>query len=340
MKWAADRYRRALAKATSVGYSIGVRHLEEWIEAFCPDSGVSVENPSEETLVLWVLYESRWLKGSSVHAYLHGVRDFNIDLGFGNVLSQKFRLVKVMKMIRKEDEGETGVRLGVTVPLLLELRDTLNLDIHDDRLLWASWCLGVFCLMRVGELVGDRRLRDLSLGSAGGRLWLNRSKTDYLGQGVSLSFYRNSTGACPWTAADLYVRMSEVSLDADGPLFVKADGTRMTRDWLIMEMRAALELLGYDGSLYNGISFRRGGAQSLALAGVSDRLIQAMGRWRSWCFKLYIGTQHEELERASHQMAAHSASGVWDGTAFNLDALLGEAEVPTAEQMRSKLCGW
>jgi hypothetical protein len=336
VKWAETRYQEALAKSTADGYRIGVNHLQDWINDFCPNSGLSVENPSEETLVLWVLYESQFLKGTSLNSYLHGVRDFNLDLGYGNVLTTKFRLQKVMKMIRKEDGEEAGVRLGVTVPLLLELRLTLDLELHDDRLLWATWCLGVFCLMRIGEIVGGRRGRDLRFGSAGGRLWLSASKTDYLGKGVALHFYKNGTDACPWTAADMYVRSSATPLDPDGPLFVKEDGSLVTREWLISQLRAAFDTLGYDGSLWNGISFRRGGAQSLALAGVSDRIIQAMGRWRSWCFKLYIGTQHEELEHASRQMAIYQPSAVWDVTAFNLDALLGE----TLEGLRSSLCGW
>jgi hypothetical protein len=233
--WAASRYKMALSKATSSGYRTGVQHLHDWAADFCPNSDVSVENPSEDTLVLWVLYESKWLKGSSVHAYLHGVRDFNIDLGYGNVLTGKFRLKKVMKMLLKEDGEETAVRLGVTVPLLQELRSTLDLNLHDDRLLWAMWTMGVFCLMRVGELVGDRRLRDLRFGSIGGRLWLNASKTDFLGKGVALNFYQTGTEACPWTAAEAYVRRSGVKLEWDGPLFVKEDGTKVTREWLIVQ---------------------------------------------------------------------------------------------------------
>jgi hypothetical protein len=120
------------------------------------------------------------------------------------------------------------------VPLLLELRATLDLSQHDDRLLWAAWCLGVFCLMRVGEIVGTRRLRDLTFGERGGRLWLNRSKTDFLGKGVALHFYRNNSEACPWAAANLYVQQSTISLDEE--LFVTENGKKMTRKWLIAKL--------------------------------------------------------------------------------------------------------
>ena len=93
MKWAATRYENAIGPSAARTYSKGVKHLASWIASFCPEeSGISVEDPDEETLVLWALYESQWMKGASVYSYLHGVRDYNLDLGHGNILTAKFRL--------------------------------------------------------------------------------------------------------------------------------------------------------------------------------------------------------------------------------------------------------
>jgi hypothetical protein len=50
---------------------------------------------------------------------------------------------------------------------------------------------------------------------------------------------------------------------------------------------------------YNGHSFRKGGAQSLAEANVPSDTIQAMGRWTSDCYKLYISTPQHAITSAA-----------------------------------------
>jgi hypothetical protein len=89
--------------------------------------------------------------------------------------------------------------------------------------------------------------------------------------------------------------------------------------------------------LYNGISFRKGGASSLAAAGVPDRVIKAAGRWRSDCFQLYIRMQLSELQSALVSMskldpASSNDESVWG--IFDSDCLFhDEAEAKEAAQL-------
>ena len=79
------------------------------------------------------------------------------------------------------------------------------------------------------------------------------------------------------------------ALRPTAPLFAWRDGNVLTRPALLA-VRALLDGLGIDRSPYRGISFRRGGATSLAEAGVPDRLIKMVGRWKSYVFARYIAT--------------------------------------------------
>jgi hypothetical protein len=40
----------------------------------------------------------------------------------------------------------------------------------------------------------------------------------------------------------------------------------------------------------------------VARAGVSDRVIRGMGRWKSWCYRMYLDLQIEEKLLASRQI--------------------------------------
>ena len=58
------------------------------------------------------------------------------------------------------------------------------------------------------------------------------------------------------------------------------------------------------GDEFNGISFRKGGALSMALAGVEDMVIRDLGRWSSGCFRRYIVLTDVEIDRAAKMAAA------------------------------------
>ena len=64
--------------------------------------------------------------------------------------------------------------------------------------------------------------------------------------------------------------------------------------------------LGDDG--WSGISFRKGGALSLALGGAPDRHIMDLGRWSSDCFRRYVELTDVEVNRAA-EMAAGASGG-------------------------------
>jgi hypothetical protein len=74
--------------------------------------------------------------------------------------------------------------------------------------------------------------------------------------------------------------------------------------------RAGVSLVDADGKpvRVKAASWRSGGVQSAKLAGLSDGLIMALGRWRSiaWCSYLFATVC--DLQKATTQMARAAAS--------------------------------
>ena len=71
-------------------------------------------------------------------------------------------------------------------------------------------------------------------------------------------------------------------------LWLRQDGTIPTRAWFIRRLRL------HFSSDVGGHSMRAGGATALAEAGIPPELIQAIGRWSSEAFRIYI-RQHPVL---------------------------------------------
>ena len=86
-----------------------------------------------------------------------------------------------------------------------------------------------------------------------------------------------------------------------GPFFLFADGSFLTRDRFVQEVRAALTCAGVDSSLYSGHSFRIGAATTAAKRKVPDSTIKMLGRWESAAYTryMYIRTPRETLASVS-----------------------------------------
>ena len=67
-----------------------------------------------------------------------------------------------------------------------------------------------------------------------------------------------------------------------------SDGTSLSRPRLVSALRQVLSTVGVDSSHYSGHSFRIGAATAAAAAGVSDAVIQQLGRWISSAYSSYI----------------------------------------------------
>ena len=79
-----------------------------------------------------------------------------------------------------------------------------------------------------------------------------------------------------------------------GPLFLLSSGQPLSRTLLTHWLKDIFAAAGIQGSFSNH-SFRIGAETVAARMGVPDHLIQAVGRWNSNAYKLYIRTPAEAL---------------------------------------------
>ena len=127
-----------------------------------------------------------------------------------------------------------------------------------------------------------------------------RSKCDQFGRGVDVIVGHTDTRICPVAAVVSYIALRQ---DQSGPFFINSHGVAVTKSWLVQQVRTILAGLGLPQGEYVGHSFRIGAATSVALAGVEDSTIQALGRWQSSAFLQYIRMPREQLATISRRLA-------------------------------------
>ena len=108
---------------------------------------------------------------------------------------------------------------------------------------------------------------------------------------------------------DFYRQHSAVALCDNEAAFQTADGSTLTRDWMVDTTNrlcslAGIFLLAEDGTAtpVKASSWRAGGARSATLAGLSGPMIMALGRWRSIAWGAYVAYALSDLESAAQQM--------------------------------------
>ena len=105
---------------------------------------------------------------------------------------------------------------------------------------------------------------------------------------------------CPVTAITPYLARRGAG---NGPLFIFENGSFLTRDNFVTEVRRVLDGAGIEASHYSGHSFRIGAATTAALAGVQDHMIKTLGRWQSSAYLAYIRLPPASLASISRHLA-------------------------------------
>ena len=120
-------------------------------------------------------------------------------------------------------------------------------------------------------------------------------KGDPFYRGTDILFTRQEV-ADPVTLLAEYVALRDTRHGAHSALFLREDGSHPTRSWFDSKFLTVLD------RRFGGHSPRAGGATFYAGLGVSESIIQALGRWSSAAWKIYI--REHPLIRAEQQLAA------------------------------------
>lgn len=178
---------------------------------------------------------------------------------------------------------------------------------------WAACTLGYFGFLRSAEFtvpslasfspeihlsVADIAV-DSQLSPSCIRLRIKASKTDPFRQGC---FVHIGLGKAPVCAVQALLSYLSVRGDSPGPLFLHKSGQPLSRATLSDWLRQILASAGVQGN-FSSHSFHIGAATVAARNGIPDHLIQALGRWTSNAYQLYIRTPSEVLAGLSNHLA-------------------------------------
>jgi hypothetical protein len=170
---------------------------------------------------------------------------------------------------------------------------------HDDLLFYTVLLVGFHALMRLGELVwpDKKGLQDyqkvtkrdsVELLAEGFSFFLPGHKADRFFEGNRIILQRNASGDDPDAPFCKYLVLRDKLFPFHPELWLRADGSIPTHAWFIRRLHQHFP------SDVAGHSLHAGGATALAQAGIPPHIIQAIGRWASETFQIYI-RQHPVL---------------------------------------------
>lgn len=261
--------------------------------------------PSEDTLALYIVFMSNHIKPSSVEVYLAGISHY---------LAPYYPSIRTVRQSQFIKQTLRGCMKTYNTPIhrvraltMLEVENCVSVftaqPSHDDLLFVSQLLIGFFALMRLGELVfPDDHLievqRKLSLRST---LKINNKsisfllpfhKADTKFEGNSILVLSNPSISNPVPIMKRYISSRDSLFPNNNILWLRKNGFPPRRKWFLDRLR---KVCGQD---VGGHSIRSGGATFLAQCGFSMDTIQALGRWSSDTFKIYI-RQHPLLLHAA-----------------------------------------
>lgn len=289
----------ALDQSTVRGYAIGARDYLR----FCLLHHLPLD-PTPLTLARYIAYTSQFI-ASGPH-YLSGVRHYLRDLYPEFDSNRRHPMVKsTIRGSRKFRADPIRRKLPLrTTHLNTFLQVVLHTQQYDDLLFITILSCAFYACHRIGELVPPapplfdwrKIIKRDTLQFSNGRIhyFLPYHKGDPFFRGSDILITSQEV-ADPVTLLKVYTQLRDQKHGARAPLFLRENGSHPSRAWFDHRFFALLD------RSYGGQSARAGGATFYASLGISEDILQALGRWSSAAWKIYI-RDHPTI-RMEHQLA-------------------------------------
>jgi hypothetical protein len=280
----------AIDKSTHLNYSSA---LNSYI-TFCRLHDFPID-PTPDTLSFYTVFMSHHIKPTSVDTYLSGICQ-QLEIYFPDVRNARRSVLvhRTLNGCKRLLGSPTGRKSALTHDHLLQVLARFgNSNDHNDKLFVAQIFTGFHALMRLGELcwpdnralqsfekISKRRTVKWPAGAY--QFFLPGHKADKFFEGNQIVIQRSDTPTDPYKPFLTYLKSRDSLFPFNPELWLMDDGTVPTRSFFITRLRAL-----FDTSIA-GQSMRAGGATSLAEAGVSPHIIQAIGRWKSDTWQIYV----------------------------------------------------
>jgi hypothetical protein len=305
--WSRERliHERSIALANALDSSTQVTynsHLQSYLN-FCKIHNFPTD-PTADTLSFFIVYMSKHINPRSLPGYLSGIIS-RLEPIFPQARENAKKPIvrRTLQGCKRLNPKAIARKRALDYGDLRKLLDTLSPQSSYDDLLFVVLVLtGFYALMRLGELVVPDQLakRNVSKIILRSSLKINDDRYQFLlpahkadrffeGNTILIQSTNSAPNAVP--IMQRYIRQRDVLFPHHPQLFLQSDGTVPARGFFMRRIKRALA-----GDV-GGHSMRSGGATALAIAGVPDNRIQAMGRWSSDAYQQYI-RKHPALLQA------------------------------------------
>ena len=296
--WTMDRFFNE--RSISLGYSLNSSSFTTYTSAlnsyltFCNLHHFPVE-PTSDTLSFYIVFLSSHINPKSDNSYLSGICR-QLEPFYPEVRHNRKTMLVSRTMTGCMRRFGSPVKRKTPLShanLLLILDSMVSSPSHDELLFAALVLTGFHALMRLGELVFPdkknlRNYRKISLRHSVSVLpgqysfFLPSHKADRFFEGNTILIQKLNTPTDPYRPFITYLNSRDIRFPLHPELWLTSHGRVPTRSWFLSRLRA------FFPNEIAGQSMRSGGATSLAEAGADLATIQAVGRWSSEAFRIYI----------------------------------------------------
>jgi len=291
----------SVAASTNLTYDSALASYTE----FCHKHNFPLE-PTVDTLSFYITFMSHHVKPSTISSYLSGITK-KLSPFFPSVQN-----VRGAPLVKKTLQGAYRLRSTpisrkrtITPRRLRSLPSTQVNPSHDHRLFLAMTWTGWHALLRTSDLADADRIdqRDarrtmlrssVTQGTDSIRITLPMHKADQNLSGHDIVLQRVDSFMNPIDLFQDYLSMRDSCFSLCPELWLRQDGSVPTYSWFVKNLK---HHLGNDREL-GGSSMRSGGADYLASIGTPHSIIQAVGRWSSEAYKVYL-RQHPTMVQSN-----------------------------------------
>jgi hypothetical protein len=286
--------------STKRGYQTGAK---DYI-TFCVNHHLPI-NPTPLTLSRYIAYTSQFI--ASAPKYLSGARHFLQEVYPDFDENRKHPTVQsTIRGSKKVRADPVTRKLPLRISHLAAfLQHAVSTTSYDTLLFATILVCAFFGCHRMGELVLTTKAQmdwrkvikcsSLTFFDNRAQYHLPYHKTDPFYRGTDILFSKHDI-VNPVDLLREYASIRDSLHGPRPPLFIRADGSIPTRSWF---SSIFFTFLSQD---YGGHSARAGGATYYASLGLSESVIQAIGRWSSAAWKIYI--RDNPTIRAEQQLAS------------------------------------
>ena len=297
-----------LSRELEVGRIAGPFDTPPFDNFVCSPLGVigSRENSAQEifpvsvdSALLFIAYlHLSEISAASIQTYVAALSFFNRLIGAQN-LGATFVIQKALVGAQRTSPAPT-TRLPIHLSMLHHLLDTVSQQNagYDRGLFRAMFTTAFHGFLRIGEITIRARnsphyvlqFHECTVHTSVARRGVEVTLTHFKGNTARTPFAilippYSKPQYCPMAIMTEYLSLRGKK---PGALFLDSTGQPITRTSFTAFLNKTLVAAGYSTSFFKPHSFRIGAATSAAAQGVSDDIIQRLGRWRSNAYQRYV----------------------------------------------------